>query len=179
VAWTTPLTAVANSALTAAQWNASVRDNLLETAPAKATTAGRLFVSTGANAIAQREITTATVNTQETTTSTSYVDLATVGPQVTVTTGTRALVMWAAQMKNASSSTSTRAAVDVSGATTIAAADTDDIIIDGLAANNEIRCSMFKLYTTLTAGSNTFKVQYKVGGGTGTFLDRQICVIAL
>jgi hypothetical protein len=29
MAWTTPLTAVANVALTAAQWNASVRDNLL------------------------------------------------------------------------------------------------------------------------------------------------------
>jgi hypothetical protein len=28
MAWTTPLTAVANVALTAAQWNASVRDNL-------------------------------------------------------------------------------------------------------------------------------------------------------
>jgi len=39
MAWFTPLAGVSTATLTAAQWNASVRDNLLETAPAKATSA--------------------------------------------------------------------------------------------------------------------------------------------
>lgn len=56
MAWTTPLTAVSGSILTAAQWNASVRDNLNETAPAKATTADRMFVTTGPNALQQNVI---------------------------------------------------------------------------------------------------------------------------
>ena len=62
MAWTTPLTAVSNTALTAAQWNASVRDNLLMTAPALATTTGRHFVSTGANTIAERAISSNSVS---------------------------------------------------------------------------------------------------------------------
>ena len=67
--WSTPLTAVANTPLTAAQWNASVRDNFNETAPAKATVGGRIFASTGPNTIAEREVLADVVETAETTTS--------------------------------------------------------------------------------------------------------------
>jgi hypothetical protein len=52
MAWTAPGTAVGNTLLTAAFWNTHVRDNLLETAPAKATAAGQLFQATAPNAIA-------------------------------------------------------------------------------------------------------------------------------
>jgi hypothetical protein len=86
------MTAVAGSTFSAAQFNQYVRDNLNETAPAKATAAGQFFVATGANAIAARTPTSATVATSETTTSTSYADLATVGPAATVTTGVAAMV---------------------------------------------------------------------------------------
>src|SRR3712207_4741779 len=98
MAWATPLTAVSNAILSAAQWNASVRDNLNETGPAKATTAGRILVTTGANGIAERAVSSATVSTSQTTTSTSYTDLATVGAAVAVTTGTQALALWNVQM---------------------------------------------------------------------------------
>ena len=54
MAWTAPMTAVANAVFTAAQFNTHVRDNLLETAPAKATTTGGYFVATGTNTIVQR-----------------------------------------------------------------------------------------------------------------------------
>ena len=54
MAWSAPMTAVSGSVLTAAQFNTYVRDNLNETAPAKATAAGQIFVSTAANAIAAR-----------------------------------------------------------------------------------------------------------------------------
>ena len=110
MAWTTPVTAVSGALLTAAQWNASVRDNLLETAPAKATTSGRIFVSTGANAIAQREIKTEYLSASGTTTSTSFVNLTGggTGPTVAVTTGVLALVNIQCQMNNASNGPSSR-----------------------------------------------------------------------
>lgn len=52
MAWTAPGTAVGNTLLTAAFWNTHVRDNMLETAPAKATQAGQIFHATGPNVIA-------------------------------------------------------------------------------------------------------------------------------
>lgn len=178
MAWTTPMTATANSAFTAAQFNTHVRDNLLETAPAKATTAGRHFVATGANAIAEREVKQAQVATAQTTTSSSYTDLATVGPSVTATTGTKALVWFAVQMSNNTSNVVTQCAVDVSGATTLAPDSSIDLYYDGLTGGNALRASVVHLYDNLTAGSNTFKVQYRVNTGTGTFYDREIGVMA-
>jgi hypothetical protein len=100
MAWTAPMTAVDNTIWTSSQWNTHVRDNLLETMAGKATTAGRWFVSTGANAIAERVITQASTTTSQTTTSASFTDLATVGPAVTVTTGTKAIVFWGAAMSS-------------------------------------------------------------------------------
>lgn len=179
MAWTTPMTAVANSAFTAAQFNTHVRDNLLETGPAKATAAGRLLVTTGANALAERVITQASVVTTQTTSSTSFTDLATVGPRVTVTTGTRALVWFSAQMSNSQVNTICAASVAVSGATTLSADTTRDLYIDGLPAGQALRSSTVELFDTLTPGSNTFTLQYRVGGATGQFYDRSIGVLAL
>jgi len=87
MSWTAPLTAVATASLSAAQWNASVRDNLLETAPAKATAAGQVFVATAANAIAARTPSSNLITTIETTTSTTSGVLPTAGPSVSVVTG--------------------------------------------------------------------------------------------
>lgn len=179
MAWSTPLTAVANSALTAAQWNATVRDNLLETAPAKATAAGRIMVTTGTNAIAERVIAQHTINTAQTTASSSYVDLATVGPQVTLVTGARALVWWNAQMSNSLGSSATRCAIEVSGATSISPSDSHDLYNDGLTAGNATRFACAEMFDTLTPGTNTFTVKYKVNSGTGTYTDRHLIVMAL
>src|SRR5690242_20536503 len=98
MAWSSPLTAVTNAALTAAQWNASVRDNLLETAPAKATTPASFFAATGANTIAERIPAQTVTPASETTTSTSYTNLTTTGPTVALTTGTKAFVFIGAQL---------------------------------------------------------------------------------
>lgn len=59
MAWTAPRTWVASETLTAALLNTHVRDNLLETAPAKVTTAGDICYATGANAITRLAIGTA------------------------------------------------------------------------------------------------------------------------
>ena len=59
MAWSAPMTAVANSTFTAAQFNQYVRDNLNETAPALATAAGSYFAADGINSIAERRAVTA------------------------------------------------------------------------------------------------------------------------
>jgi hypothetical protein len=171
--WSVPLTAVANTALTDAQWNASVRDNLLETAPAKATVAGQIFVATGANAIAARLPTVASVAASQTTASNTYVDLATVGPTVTVTTGTNALIVLYAGVDNSGANQSWMG-VDISGATTQAATDS-------LALSTSIsqRLSAAFMFPVLAAGSNTFKAKYRTTAGTGTWADRRLAVLPL
>jgi hypothetical protein len=169
------MTAVANSVFTAAQFNQFVRDNLNETAPAKATTAGGHFASTGLNSIAERIAATAIVATSQTTTSTSFTDLATVGPSVTVTTGPYALVFTYNSNFN-SGAVSSLMSFEVSGASSIAAADNVSI---GIAGTGSIRESGAFLLTTLTAGSNTFTCKYRVGAGTGTYADRRITVFPL
>lgn len=177
MAWTTPLTQTDNAIWTSAQWNLHVRDNLLETMAGKATTAGNWFVSTGANAIAERTISQATVATSQTTTSTSYTNLTTTGPQITVTTGTAALVFWYAKCSNSTSNASCSVSVAVTGATTSAAADTRRMLVDGSGTSPIRSGSCAKI--TLTAGSNTFTMQYKVSAGTGTFVDREMLVMAM
>lgn len=179
MAWSTPLTAVSNSTLTAAQWNASVRDNLLETAPAKATTAGRIFVTTGANALAERAIATASVLTAEATGATSYTNLTTVGPSVSVTTGTQAIVTFSAELSNNTTGNRCFVAVAVSGATTVAASDDECLRYQAYGGNAGHRGATSVMFTGLTPGTNTFTMQYHVDGGTGTFQRRRLIVIAL
>jgi hypothetical protein len=179
MAWTTPITAVANAAFTAAQFNASVRDNLLTTAPALATTAGAIFVATGANAIAQRVIGSAFVSATETTTNTSYVDLTTTGPQVTVTTGTLAIVIFSAHMWNDTAGGRSYMSYAVSSATTVAAGDSVSYAHDISSAGRIIGASRVIMQSALTGGSNIFTAKYRVGSNTGTWAQRSLIVIPL
>lgn len=178
MAWSTPLTAVSNATLTAAQWNASVRDNLAETAPAKATAAGNFFVSTGANTIAQRIPVSDTINTSQTTTSTSFVDLSSL-PSVTTTSDTRIIVWFAAQMNNTVVGAESITSVAVSGTTTTAA--DDDVSCDvqqpssGTAFIDITSSRVVRL--TVTPGSNTYRLRYRVSAGTGAFKRRTIVAL--
>lgn len=181
MAWTTPMTAVANTALTAAQWNAHVRDNFLETAPAKATASGQMFVATGANSIAARTPSGATVATMQATVSVTYADLTTPGPIVTVTTGTKAIVSIAATMgQTASSTVILKASYAVSGATTIAASDAWAVVRDGITFANDIRYGITHFVDTLNPGANTFTMKYAASATTtNNFSNRTIVVIPL
>ena len=51
MAWATPRTWVTGEVVTSANMNTHIRDELLETAPAKATTAGDMFYATGPNTL--------------------------------------------------------------------------------------------------------------------------------
>jgi len=178
MAWSTPLTATSGSALTSAQWNASVRDNLNETAAAKATTAGRIFVATGSNAIAERVVGNASVIATETTTSTSFVDLATPGPAATLTTGATAIIMLSALAFNTTAGSNAQMGCAVSGATTVAADPERCYIVKSGGASDFIQGSYMYPQTGLNAGSNTFTAKYEAGvSGTASFQRRRLLVL--
>lgn len=133
-----------------------------------------------ASAAPVNAIASATVATSQTNTSTSYADLATVGPAVTLTTGTEVIVTLSCNAFRASGTGSTSfCGVAVSGATTLAASDANAAYMTVTTANtNQQIARRFKI-TGLTAGSNTFTMKYKNESGTHTYLNRDITVEAL
>lgn len=178
MAWTTPITASVNATFTAAQFNASVRDNLNETAPAKTTVAGSYMVGTAANAIAQRIPLQDIVGTQSTTASTSYAALTTpasAGPSVTVTSGITALVIIGAQLSNATAAEYSIMGYVVTGATSVAATDTTGVGHTSSGTGRFVMASRV-IFQGVNAGSNQFTAQYKVSGSTGTFSQRSLAV---
>jgi len=173
MAWSTLPTYV-NGVLSAAMMNA-IAANINESAPAKATTAGWHFVSSATNTIVERAIVSDKILTQQTTTNTSYVNLATVGATVTATTGAKAVIHHGCQMFSSGTGTCW-SSYDVTGATTSAAND-DRAITCEAAAGNSFRFGYTELQT-LTPGSNVFTQKYRVGSLTGTFDDRHLICIA-
>lgn len=178
MAWTTPLTAVANAALTAAQWNASVRDNLLMTAPAITTANGSLMVGNGTNAIVERNPGQNVVGTSETTASTSYTNLTTFGPVVTVTSGGRAIVIFGCEVTNSTGGSRSLMSYGVSNATTVASTDASAVTFTAPTAAYVVQCSRV-IMQSLTNGSNIFTCQYRVLSGTGTWGQRNLVVVPL
>lgn len=178
MAWTTFPTLTDGTVLTGAHMQL-VRDNFAETGPAKVTAAGQILVGTGANAIAARTITSAIVTTQQTTVSTTYADLTTAGPSVTVTTGTAALVWLNAALGNDTAGARSEAAYAVSGATTVAETALNSIFTDAHSISRLIRCGVLVHQSGLTPGSNTFTMRYRVGSNTGIFSTRSITVLPL
>ena len=176
MAWSAPMTAVANATLSAAQWNASVRDNLNATAVALATAAGQYPVATGVNALAMRTVGINTVLTTQTSTSGVYADMTTPGPSVTVNCSVGALVFIQCAMSNSGVNGATTASFEISGATSRSAGDGWRIVSDGNPSANTVRYGAAS-YQAVNPGSNTFKMKYLVGSGTGTYSNREIIVM--
>lgn len=195
MAWTSPtvLTFAANTALTAAQLNTYLRDNLNATEIGVAETPGSMVVSTAANVLQEMTPGADSLTQAGTRASNTYGNLtstnAGVGPTVTVTTGNTALVLWSCQAYNLTSGAMARMGIAVSGATTIAAADT--ISLSHAKANpSGVIVQTFEQYgqaflygpdsgTALTAGVNTFTAQYKSDATptTACFQVRRLMVI--
>ena len=153
MAWNAPATATVGQLVTASFWNAQIRDNFLalNVAPAQS----------------------ATVAAAQTTTSTSYTDLTTAGPSVTLETGATVWVALAAEINH--NNVRHYMSVAVSGATTTAASDNHCLLVvnaDTFADNKH--AVSFPL--TVTPGSNTFTTKYKSGTGTVTFGYRSLTV---
>jgi len=124
---------------------------------------------------------TATVATSQATTSTTYTDLTTAGPAVTLTTGTKALVIVTCRMTTGDANRESFMSYAVSGATTIAASDTVALTCkaNDSGGNGGLRASAASV-PTLTAGSNTFTAKYKLSQDTDdSFSNRSIFVMNL
>lgn len=178
MAWAVPIT-FTTGALAAADLNAMLRDNMNETMPAKATIPGSYFVGTGINTIAQRQVAADVVLTSETRTLASYGDLATPGPAVTVTTGTRVIVVVTAQVSNNTLNGVAQASYAISGATTTAASGAYSLDFQNAGSSQHMAASHVS-WQQVNAGSNTFTMKYQTqSGGTSTFLRRRILVFPL
>ena len=178
MAWTTPITASANSTFTAAQWNAGVRDNLAVTAPGISTTSGRIIVTGAANQVVERAVVSDYVDASEATATTTYVDLATAGPAVTVDTSANCLIFQSMEIANSGASDHSLGTFAVSGATTLAASDARALYIQGQSGKSD-RIGITNGFTTLTAGSNIFTSKYRAAASTATFARRRLVVMGL
>lgn len=116
----------------------------------------------------------AVVATDESTGSTTYVDLATTGPSVTLTTGSTAIVVISADSYFVSGAVTAGMSVDVSGATTIAANDINGTFFTHTGNGNDGPLARVIYFTGLTPGVNTFTAKYRVTGSTGNFRKRTI-----
>ena len=154
------------------------------TAASSAGTSGQLLSSTGTGVQWVAAPAAGVVNannyvaTSESTTSTSYTSLAT-SSSVTLTTGTKALVIMSFGNGYISPNTTMYQSVVVSGATTLAAADYWSLA--GLSnADSYPSGTAIIVLTGLTAGSNTFSARYRIGGsGQANFGQRQFLVMNL
>lgn len=186
MAWTAPMTAVAGAMYTSAAFNTYVRDNLLETAPAKALTDSGYFVTAGTNQIAERSLAQKHISQQDSFTSTSYADpdgsisgfSPVPGPAVTVKTGSVALVMVGGRVGgNSVATASVKMSWAASGTTTIAATDLWAAGPVGLSQYGFSYCTRVWLATGLTQGNITFTAKYAVSSGTGYASYRTLTVM--
>lgn len=120
----------------------------------------------------------ADVTTSETTTSTSYTDLATPGPAVSVAlrAGQKCLILIKASTSvSVEGATAALISFATSGAETIAAVDADGLE-NGNARFTPTTC--MAIFTATAGGTYTFTMKYKVIGAiTGTFKLRRIIAI--
>ena len=118
------------------------------------------------------------VSTSQSTTSTSFTDLAT-SQALTLTTGTKVLIIMSAEVNVGATTNKARFGFAVSGATTLAASETNNMVIQGnnsAASNNQVSNSF--ILTGLTAGSNTFTAKFMSSlGDSVTFAKRFLSVI--
>jgi len=123
----------------------------------------------------------ADVDSEQSTTSNTYTDLTTSGPAVTVTTGTKALVIVGAYLKNDETNKESYMSFAVSGATTISAADDNALMQQQAGYNGGIKVGASRaVVVTLTAGSNTFTAKYRTQDGfISRFGNRKIFVVNL
>jgi hypothetical protein len=120
----------------------------------------------------------ATVATEQTTTSATFTDLTTVGPAVTVTTGTTAILILKGIVDNEASGRAASMGFAISGATTVSAAAASALSYRNDGGRGNISASVVIPITGLTAGSNTFTAKYvSLLGGLVSFSNRQMIVI--
>jgi hypothetical protein len=194
MAWTTPFTAATGSDLTAAMFNAQVRDSLNETETARAFFTGNHMIGFGLNSIRAKSCFRDSQLSQGWAWNTFYTDLDisddpsddprsyNFGPAVTLTTGTTAIAWYSARCSNDVTNNLAAYSVAVensSGTEYVAASDTWCAMIDGVGADQDNKYGVAHRFTSLTSGVNTFVMKYRVGGSAAHFSNREMFVMAL
>lgn len=119
----------------------------------------------------------ATVVTNESTSSSSFTDLATTGPAVTVTVGPLGIAIVTIDFEN--DGTATGLALmhyAMSGANTSSPSDAPSCVCDSPTAGQTH--SQTYILTGLTPGSTTFTAKYKANGGSAKFSFRHMGVVS-
>lgn len=123
---------------------------------------------------------TATVAADQPTVNTTYVDLSTPGPSVTVTIGDHGMAILILSCDtNNNGQNHDFMSFAASGANTIAATDAVAFRYSSWVASSPHQASRVKLLTGLAPGSTTFTAKYRTTGSTGNFSNREITVIPL
>jgi hypothetical protein len=119
------------------------------------------------------------VTTSQSTSSTSFTGLTT-AQTITMTTGTKVLVLLTAALDSGSASAVGNISVNVSGATTRSSTIQDCQMMAGAnqPADPFITFTTH-VYLTCTAGSNTFTMQFRTDGSTINYQNRRMTVIDL
>lgn len=121
--------------------------------------------------------------TSETTTSSSFTDLATVGPEVTVNVGQNGLLLVGIYAYEDSSTGDNRPSMGfaLSGANTASASDDKSIVMEAVAGGSEQRQGATFLLTGLNPGSTTITAKYKrvSGSGSSIFATRRVWAVPL
>lgn len=122
---------------------------------------------------------TATVSTEETTTSVTYADLATSGPAVTVTIGPSGILLVGIKSLLANTVAGSRTVMGfaLSGGNTLAAVDDNAIHFQESVGGYELVKGTTFMRTGLTAASTTVTAKYRVSANTGTFRYRDLWVM--
>jgi hypothetical protein len=117
------------------------------------------------------------VNTAETTTSTTFVDLATDGPSVTTTIGSsgRAIIIGGAFTHVSDTNQSAYLGLQVDGGATLERA----LLENNFGGSGGASIAFGRIETGLSAGSHTFKLRYRqsLGGATAEYAARFLLVL--
>lgn len=207
MAWTAPRTWVTGEIVTAALMNTHVRDNLLETSAATATTAGDLIYADGANSMGSR-LAIGSAGTRLVSTGTAPVWRATSGQigdttytaaspwplvftglssalwgsgtaiQVTVTTGTQALVHFGARfVQHPTLGSNVQLSVAVTGASSVASSNVWGTASESDPAGTLNNTARSHWFTGLTAGSNIFSLHGLVSTGAAATLNSPFLIV--
>lgn len=180
MAWTAPITFV-NGMLPASQLNQMLRDNMNETAPAKATTAGSYFASSGLNSIAEREVLNTSYYERFGTTSTTYTAAAPGGIKIQNVAHSGSLIaLWTARMYVFSSPSVTNTACvscEVTGKTSAA----DSWAVRTVGGDNAfIRGMGFRHFTGLGASTtDQVRMMFRTVAGQSNFSNCELIVFPL
>jgi hypothetical protein len=177
MAWSTPRDWTTGEVVTAAVMNTYVRDqqDVLDSAAINS------YLCHSGSAPAWRTGGTDFVGGSGSSSSTSFIDLDGdwgfgTGVIVSVTTHTKALILYKARLSNDTQGALTILSWRCSGATTTAASENNAVWYESSNAADVSWQSGFD-YVTLTAGTNEFELQARVVSGTGTINRPELVVL--